>query len=249
MIPSKGNNQFKDNMFDFWTWSAPILQTAEEVTAFVHEQKLIGRTIKDIQAVGYGYDWSYDYFYNIIKAIYKKDRKALESMDFPCSIEIDEPLLILFEDGDILGIDYSDGSSIRMEMNTLPWDLRPGTNRKNFHADRLFRDILGSRISNIMIASSITQPEFTGSHGLELAEQTSYLDSVSFLCQKNRQVDNAPDPLLGFKFESWFDYGCVSLERKSGIVRLPATRLMDILAGYVSPEDMKQYLESLNTFG
>ena len=249
MIPSEGNNQFKDNMFDFWTWSAPILQTAEEVTAFVHEQKLIGRTIKDIQAVGYGYNFNLDreWFTDIIEAIYKKDSNALDSMDFPCSVEIDEPMLILFEDGDILGIDYSEGSSIRMEMNTLPWGIRHGT--KNFHEDRLFKDILGSRICDIVISSSINEPVFTGSHGLELAEQTSYLDSVSFLCQKNWQVGNAPDPLLGFKFESWFDYGCVSLERKSGIVRLPATRLMDILAGYVSPEDRKQYLESLNTFG
>lgn len=152
MIPSEGNNQFKDNTFHPWTWSAPILQTAEEVTAFVHEQKLIGRTIKDIQAVGYGYDWGYDYFYDIIKAIYENDRKALESMDFPCSIEIDEPLLFLFEDGDILGIDFSDTSSIRMEMNTLPWGIHPCINNKNFHANQLFRDLLGSRISNIMIS-------------------------------------------------------------------------------------------------
>ena len=37
MIPSKGNNQFKDNEFDFWTRSAPILQTQEEVVAKVEE--------------------------------------------------------------------------------------------------------------------------------------------------------------------------------------------------------------------
>ena len=243
MIPSEGNNQFKDNMFDFWTWSAPILQTAEEVTGFVHEQKLIGRTIKDIQAVGFGYNWNYDYFYDIINAIYKKDREALGSMDFPCLIEIDEPLLILFEDGDILGIDYSDGSSIRMEMNTLPWDLRPGTNRKNFHANQLFRDILGSRISDIIIASSIKPPDFTGSYGMDLAEQPSYLHSFSFICQGCGQDGDAASPLK-FKFEPLFDYGFVSLERGSELIRLPATRLQEVLEGYMPREDMKQYLES-----
>ena len=179
--------------------------------------------------MGYGYNFNLDreWFTDIIEAIYKDDRASLDSLDFPCCVEIDEPMLILFEDGDILGIDYSEGSSIRMEMNTLPWDIRHGTN--NFHTDQLFRDILGSRIRDIVIASSITQPTFTGSHGLDLAEQPSYLDSISFLCQKNRQVGKAPSPLLGFKFESWFDYGCVSLERKSAPVKLPATGLMDIL--------------------
>ena len=239
MIPSEGNNQFKDGTFDFWTWSAPILQTAEEVTAFVHEQKLIGRTIKDIQAVGYGYDWGYDYFYDIIKAIYENDRNALESMDFTCSIEIDEPLLILFEDGDILGIDFSDTSSIRMEMNTLPWGIHPCINNKNFHANQLFRDLLGSRISNIMISSSIN-PSDTA---INPEEQPSYLHSFSFICQGRGQDDDGENQ-LEFKFEAFFDYGLVSLERESVPIRLPATRLLDVLEGYMSQEDMKKYLES-----
>ena len=157
-------------------------------------------------------------------------------------------MLVLFEDGDILGIDFSGGSSIRMEINTLPWDIRHGI--QNFHADRLFKDILGSRICDIVIASSINEPDFAGSYGLNLAEQSSYLHSVSFLCQENWQAGQTPGPLLGFKFESWFDYGYVSLERKSDSVRIPAARLMDILEGYVSREDMKNYLESLqNTDG
>ncbi len=241
MIPTNGNNQFKDNTFDFWTWSAPILQTPEEVTAFVHEQKLIGRTIKDIQAVGHGYDLRYDYFYDIIKAIYNKDRKALDSMDFPCAIEIDEPLLILFEDGDILGIDYSDSSSIRMEMNTLPWGISPRI-RKNFHADRLFKDILGSRISNIILSSSIsTNPwDFPGWHGLD--EQSSYLQSFSFICQGCGQDGEVASP-LEFKFEPLFDYGCVALEKESVPVRLPAARLQEVLEGYMSREDMKTFIE------
>ena len=241
MILSDGNDRFEDNTFDFWTWSAPIFQTAEDVTAFVHEQKLIGRIIKDIQAVGYGYDMQCDYFPDIIEAIYKEDRKALDSLEFPCSVEIDEPLLIMFEDGDILGIDFSEGSSLRMEMNTLPWGIRPGINPKNFHADRLFRDILGSRICDIIIASSITQPTFTGSHGLDLAEQPSYLDSFSFICQG--QGGKAAN-LLDLKFTAWFDYGLVSLRDRSALMRLPAARLPDILEGYMSREDMKNYLQS-----
>ncbi|MBQ7696062.1 MAG: hypothetical protein IJT50_13185 [Lentisphaeria bacterium] len=239
MILSDGNNKFKDDTFDFWTWSAPIFQTAEEVTAFVHEQKLIGRIIKDIQTVGYGYDFLRgDCFIDIFEAICKKDHKSLDSMDFPCAIEIDEPLLILFEDGDILGIDFSDASSIRLEMNTLPWRIRPCINPKNFHADRLFKDILGSRISNIIISSSI-KPSDTALTDLD--EQPSYLDSFSFIC--HGEGSKAADQ-LELNFEADFDYGYVSLERESVPVRLPAARLPDILEGYLSLEDMKDYLKS-----
>lgn len=239
MILSDGNNKFKNDTFDFWTWSAPILHTPEEVTAFVHDQKLLGRTIKDIQAIGYGYHLDYyDCFHDIIEAIYKEDRKALDSLDFPCAIEIDEPLLILFEDGDILGIDFSDASSIRMEMNTLPWGSRPIINPKNFHADRLFRDILGSRISNIIISSSI-KPSDTASTDPD--EQPSYLDSFSFIC--HGQGGEAANQ-LELKFEADFDYGLVSLRDDSVLMRLPAARLPDILEGYMSREDMKNYLES-----
>ncbi len=49
---------------------------------------------------------------------------------------------------------------------------------------------------------------------------------------------------LKFKFEPLFDYGFVSLERGSELIRLPATRLQEVLDGYMSQEDMKKYLES-----
>ena len=243
MILSVGNNQFKNNTFDFWTWSAPVLQTADEVIAAIREQKLIGRVIKDIQAVGYGYYNTCGWFNEIAEAICKNDDQALESMDFPCVIEVDEPLLILFEDGDILGIEFSEGSSMRMELNTLPWGISPHIGCKNFHADQLFRDILGNRIDDIDITSSIMGPIFTYSYGMTLAEQPSYLRSFSFICYDGGS-DGKPMSWRDFKFEADADYGCVSIERKSDPIRLPASRLRDVLKGYMTVEDMKEWLES-----
>ncbi|MBQ7178510.1 MAG: hypothetical protein IJS08_13930 [Victivallales bacterium] len=86
MIPSSGNNQFKDNTFDFWTWSAPILQTHEEVVAKIEELKLVGRTIKDIKAVGYNYNFTDECFCTIFEAIQRGDDKALETLEYPCEI-------------------------------------------------------------------------------------------------------------------------------------------------------------------
>ena len=54
MILSEGKNQFKDNRFSFWEWSAPILQTGEEVIRRFHQLTLEGRVVKDIIALGMG---------------------------------------------------------------------------------------------------------------------------------------------------------------------------------------------------
>jgi len=41
MILSNGKNKFQNNEFSFWEWSAPILQTHEEVVAgFIDEETL-----------------------------------------------------------------------------------------------------------------------------------------------------------------------------------------------------------------
>ena len=56
MILSNGKNKFPNNEFSFWEWSAPILQTHEEVVAKIKELKLQGRVIKSFYTVGMGYN-------------------------------------------------------------------------------------------------------------------------------------------------------------------------------------------------
>ena len=53
-------NNLKDNVFDFREWSAPVLETPEELIEKLQELKLEGRVIKDIVAVGKGYNWRED---------------------------------------------------------------------------------------------------------------------------------------------------------------------------------------------
>ena len=242
MIPSKGNNQFQDNKFDFWIWSAPILQNQEEVVAKVEELKLTGRIIKDIRAVGYNYNFMWnDTFVEIFEAIKRGDDKALEKLDFPCDIVIDEPLLIQFEDGDILGIDYSEGSSIRMELNTLPWDINYGSNRRNFHANQMFKDILGRRLGDVLITNSMSEPTFTGSHDMDLPRKTSYLHSVSFLCMYDGQDINVPN-MLKLNFMTEFDFGRVCLENGSSSLTLPARCIKDVLEGFLTADNLDYFL-------
>ena len=243
MIPSKGNNKFKDNKFDFWTWSAPVLQTQEEVVAKIEELKLIGRTIADIQSVGLNYGFENDSIYDVFDALNRGDNKKLAKLKFPCTVIIDEPLLIKFSDGDVLGIDFSESSSIRMELNTLPWDIRYGINPRDFHANQMFRGIIGRTVGNVLITSSIMPEDmFTGSHGLSLAKQSSYLHSVSFCCVYNGQDHNI-NRSLKLAFETDFDYGCVCLlNDEDDIESLPGECIKDVIAGYWSPDKLKSYL-------
>ncbi len=243
MINSSGNNHFKDNTFSFWTWSAPVLQTPEEVVAKVHELKIINRVVKDIRAIGHNYGFmSSDKCYDIFKAMHCNDAKALSTLDFECCIEIDEPMLIQFEDGDILGIDFSEGSSIRLEMNTLPWDILPGTSERNFHANQMFSDILGKRIADALFTTSLNHPMFTGSFGMYLDNQASYLKKVTFLC-RDKNAGTKATPARRLTFEASLDYGLVSLGDDTSILTLPATRLKDVMEGYLTPHDLEKYLE------
>jgi hypothetical protein len=244
MIYSQGDNYFRNNRFDFWTWSAPILQTAEEVVAKAHELQIVGRVVKDIRALSHNYGFMFnDSCREIFEAVRNNDDKALSALDFECSVEIDEPLLIQFEDGDVLGIDFSEGSSIRMDMNTLSWDILASIDERNFHANRIFDNILGKRIDDIIVSSSLTEPHFTGSYGLELDEQPSYLRSVSFMYLDGEENDLNSEwkQLL---FEAHFDYGIVSLtDSGSTVLTLPATRIKDVMEGYLTQEDLDEYLK------
>lgn len=241
MIKSSGNDHFKNNEFDFWTWSAPILRTPAEVAAKIRELKLIGRTIKDICAVGYNYSFDGDPYYDIFKAIQQKDEKALASLEFPCLIRIDEPLLIRFEDGDVLGIDFSEGSSVRMDLNTLPWDIRPTINNRNFIAGRMFKEVLGRKIIDASITASLTEPTFTGSYGLSLEEQDTYVRSLAFVCAANDRGPKSPT-WVDLSFESWLDYGHVYLKDGSELLHLPGTCIREITEGYLSPRVLEGYL-------
>ncbi|MBQ9338665.1 MAG: hypothetical protein IJS14_15360 [Lentisphaeria bacterium] len=241
MIRSSGDNHFPENKFDFWTWSAPVLETPEEVVAKVRELKLIGRTIKDICVIGYNYNFDGDPYYDIFKAIQQKDEKALATLEFPCLIRIDEPLLIRFEDGDVLGIDFSEGSSVRMDLNTLPWDIGSTINGKNFSAGRMFKEVLGRKIIDASITASLNEPTFTGSHGLSLEEQETYVRSLAFVCAANGHDVKRPF-YVNLVFEALYDYGTVSLEKGVKLLYLPGTDLKGVMEGYLTPAVLQHYL-------
>ena len=193
MILSNGTNRYPNNEFSFWDWSAPVLQTPEEILQKLKELRLEGRVVKDIIAIGMGYEMCGDSLRDWARHVYKNMHPVLREQipeeklfAFPdvCvsrSTTLDEPLLIVFEDGDVLGILFDDGSSVRMELNTIPVTIEPGINRKNFHANRMFQDMIGKSIVGVAVTATTEEPDFAWSHGLDLEEQSSYVESVAII--------------------------------------------------------------------
>lgn len=248
MIISDGKNAFPDNQFSFWEWSAPILQTPEEVVQQAHELRIVGRVVKDIVAIGLGYNWTFDGIeesaYNSMERLHPLLKSQIpnpeavlpKGVDLPCFAELDEPLLIIFEDGDSLGISFDEGSCVRMGLNTIPPSIEPGVNRKNFHANRLFQEMLGKRITSVEVTSSTEYPEFTGSHGLELDEQPCYISKVDIVFDDNSHYR----PRKRLSFSAWWDYGWVEIVDHSGqTLGIPSEKVPWIVEGFISSEELK----------
>lgn len=245
MIFSKGNNIYHDNQFSFWDWSAPILQTPEEVIHKVHELQLVDRIVKDIVAVGMGYNWT-DYgigeaVYNAIDRMHPLLKEKIPNPDsflpkgveILCFAEIDEPLLISFEDGDTLCISHDEGSCVRMDLNTIPLSIQPGANKRTFHAGRLFDDMIGKRITAVEVTASTECPDFTGSHGLTIQKQPSYINKVDILYDDG----SICWPRRRLSFTSDMDYGWVELVDYTGrTIGVPVEKVPWIVEGFISPE-------------
>ena len=246
MILSDGKNNFPNNEFSFWEWSAPVLQTHEEVMAKIKELKLQGRVIKGFYSVGMGYNWTDD---NIGEAIYNTTERMIkenrisskgpfpflpEGVYIPRYAEIDEPFLIEFEDGDILGVDYSEGSCVRMEMNSIPKDIKFGTNRRTFHPNVLFSSLIGRELVAVEVTTSTELDEFTWSHGLDIGEQDAYITKISFVCRKDREWEREK-----LEFTSWCDYGIVGITDYEGApLKIHAPDVKEVVAGFIDEETL-----------
>ena len=244
MLLSNGKNNFKDNKFSFWEWSAPILQTFEEVMGKIRELNLKGRVIKGFYAVGMAYNWREDdigeaIFNNLENMVLEKRIRPEGPFPFlPEGVflsryaELDEPFLIEFEDGDILAIDYCDGSSVRMDMNTVPEDVHFGINRRTFHPNVLFASLIGHKITAVEVTASTECDEFTWSHGLDIGEQDAYITKISIVCEHKDRWEKKR-----LEFSSFYDFAVVSVADEIGnTLTIHAPDIKAVVEGFMEED-------------
>ena len=174
---------------------------------------LKGKTIKNIRLVGMCYnldedgatDVAYKYYLNKKVEVDELSCSTYDTIpnevEFNRYAQIDEPIIIEFDDGDKLEIDYSEASSLKIGLNSLPENIQYGCNIDNVDGNILFSDCIGEQIIGYEV---LMQDEFeltytyTGSHGItNPINQKSYISGFKILLTN----------CLELHFNSWYDYG------------------------------------------
>lgn len=163
---SKGQDNFKNFTFSAGEWSAPVMVSADEIRERISKLNLVGRKIKRLRMIGLSYfltrDRVEDTAYGLMSDLPQTQRenqseyKYIPSdLQFLRSSQIDEPLLVQFEDGDVFEIDTPQEADYRFSMNCIPWYIDAGTNQPNVDADRLFSVCLDKKIEDVQIDTEI----------------------------------------------------------------------------------------------
>lgn len=226
MIEIDGKNNFKNNTFDRWEWSAPVYREPKELRKAMTELNILGKTLKSVTFVGNCYDMAED---EIDEKVYRYYEEKGELEKLPSGedygwgrhynlseldqnillcrhAQIDEPVILEFSDGSTFEIDYSDESCVRVSSNSIPIDIKPGIGQKSMDGNVLFSNILDCKITNIYIESGSHGFEYAGSCGFDLPEQDEYISQISLeLLSKN------PQRRFRLCFSNFLDYGKVWL--------------------------------------
>ena len=92
-------------------------------------------------------------------------------------IEIDEPIIFFFDNGDRLEVDFSEASSLKIGKNSLPENIEFSVNHPNADMNIIFSNCLQKEIKGFeVIMSDELYSDYTGSQGIpEPQNQNSYI--------------------------------------------------------------------------
>ena len=162
LLYTEGQDHFENFEFSGKAWSAPSLQDPDEIRFRLDSFQLVGRRVKKMRLIGLNYLMrAYeieDRVYGSLATLPEEERQARSNYKnisadslFARSAEIDEPLLIMFEDEDVFEIDTPQEPIFCMSMNHIPWWIDAGTNLPNVDAEVLFYPCLGKLITNVEV--------------------------------------------------------------------------------------------------
>ncbi len=172
MIISTGKDDFINNTFDKYRWSANTYETPEEINSYLRDLGVFGKRVKGISAIGAmtryslgswkrkavntlceaGIITEYKIEYLPTKKTVTLNDGSVHDLD-DCldllrnvsterAVRLYEPLFILFEDGNVLELLPCTPKGLRIGFNTLPKDMRNGLNRCEFDVGALFNQFI-----------------------------------------------------------------------------------------------------------
>lgn len=196
--------------FVYNEWKADLIQEPSVLLKKLKEFNIKGKIIKDIRILGN----VFDLIDGLEEEIYKKTENQHDSdlgnfkddYEFKRIIEIDEPIIITFEDNDRLEIDYSEGSSVKIGLNTLPENIESKKFVNNLDGNVIFSNCIGKKIIGFQVSMQDDYEltwDFTGSYGIDLPEnQEAYISEFRILLSD----------AVSIVFKNFYDYGHVWTE-------------------------------------
>lgn len=159
---SEGKNNFKDYEFSPKEWSAPTMVSPVEIIDRIDSFSLCGRRIKHIRFIGHSFyhtrEWVEEAAYNCLDSLPEEERQRLSNygnitpdMQYVRAAQIDEPIIIEFEDGDRFEIDTPQASEFRMSLNCIPRSIESKYGVPNIQASILFAPCIGQLISEVKV--------------------------------------------------------------------------------------------------
>ena len=196
--------------FNFNEWKVDLIQEPNVLLKTLKEFNIKGKKIKNIRILGN----VFDLIDGLEEEIYKKTENQHDSdvenfkddYEFKRIVEIDDPIIITFEDNDRLEIDYSEGSSIKIGLNSLPENIESKNFINNLDGNVMFSNCIGKSIIGFQVSMQDDYEltwDFTGSYGIELPEnQDAYISEFRILLSDS----------VSIVFKNFYDYGHVWTE-------------------------------------
>lgn len=167
---SSGKDDYKDHTFSAQEWSAPYMVDPIEIRSRLDSLKLEGRTIKSLKLIGLSYphvrDWIEEHAYVSLEQFEEEERHLRSEyrniagdIQYARYAEIDEPILIKFEDGSIFEIETPQEPEFRFSMDCIPWSIGAGTNMPNLDANIMFSPCIGRTIKHVEVKTYFTEKD------------------------------------------------------------------------------------------
>lgn len=190
MIKMPGKNNFINNIFDYWEWSAPVLHKPSELRDCLDKLDIVGKEIYNIKVLGQSLFHSTNFVeshaYEELKHLPENERQRLSQymnipneVMYPTIATIDSALLIMLDDGSVLAFEMFAYSKVRMGVNEIPWDIQTKYNDINVDLGDLFFFCVCEKISDIEIVETPSNGELLyDTEGNPLEPQDSFIEGV-----------------------------------------------------------------------
>lgn len=192
-------------------WNPIIVKDYKLLLKKLEDFDIKGKKIKDIRALGCCYNYAYDRIediaYNILNSEGNPEYEKLsEFKNIPSDIqysrliEVDEPVIITFDDGTQLEIEFSyPPDEVKISKNKIgKFDIF-NTNYPNIDLNILFSNCLNETLEDIIVELTTDSTYF----GIPIKKQDIYMKNIIF------KLTNG----LSIVFTIWADFGVVSVKQ------------------------------------